>query len=479
MSVRWFSKNNGDDIQSYVASAPTLDPIEIARRTKLTAQAQELAASNLPNSQSSILSNAESQVIQLIEQYRQRRFEILLSELENTQSDIAKLNELPDLQNVWLIETQYDRDATQLVSEQSQLIRSLASNAQKRVKELERFKAQNKIQREPEYPLGSGRFLRYCLLIFLIVIEALFNAEFFSEGLSSGLLGGFSYAALLAAVNVLMSFFLGKTLVRLLFHADLAKKSLGLLSLIITLSFVFLMALAIAHIRDQLVIESVNPARMALTTLTNAPFDLGDLFSWLLLAVSIFFALGAMADGLTIDDLYPGYGPQARKTEAALNDYMDELDEVRQELEEMKSNALSELDRSVEKAQSSIAEYRHLIDRKKQIRLKFDQMMHDSNRVLESLLQMFRTENEIHRTDGQRPAYFNEIPRLKPLEMPWVEHDEQQLILHTRLMQTLASQSQDIRNKLNETFLRFMDRLTFVPIETLDPLKATNSSWQD
>ena len=478
MSVRWFSKQK-HDVQSYVASAPTLDPTEIARLANLSAQAQQLAANNLPNPQSSILSNAESQVIQSIELYRQKRFEILLSEYQQTQADIAKLNELPDLQNVWLIETQYDRDATQLVSEQSQLIRGLASNAQKRVRELERFKTQNKIQREPEYPLGSGRFLRYCLLIFLIVIEALFNAEFFSEGLSTGLLGGFTYAALLAAVNVLMSFFLGKTLIRLIFHSDPAKKAIGLMSLLMTLTFVFGMALGIAHIRDQLVIESTNPARMALSTLTLAPFDLGDLFSWLLLAVSISFALGALADGLTIDDLYPGYGPQARKTEAALNDYMDELDEVRQDLEEMKSNALAELDRSVEKAQSSISEYRHLIDRKKQIRLKFDQMVHDSNRVMETLLQIFRTENEMHRTDGQRPAYFNEIPRLKPLEMPWVEHDEQQLILHTRLMQTLTSQSQDIRNKLNETFLRFMDRLTFVPIETLDPLKTNHPSWQD
>jgi len=118
-----------------------------------------------------------------------------------------------------------------------------------------------------------------------------------------------------------------------------------------------------------------------------------------------------------------------------------------------------------------------LIDRKKQIRLRFEQMIHDSNRTLETLLQIFRTENEMHRSDGQRPAYFNEIPRLKPLELPWVEHDEQQLILHTRLMQTLTSQSQDIRNKLNETFMRFMDRLTFVPIETIDPLKTDHPTW--
>ena len=92
MSVRWFSKQK-HDVQSYVASAPTLDPTEIARLANLSAQAQQLAANNLPNPQSSILSNAESQVIQNIELYRQKRFEILLSEYQQTQADIAKLND--------------------------------------------------------------------------------------------------------------------------------------------------------------------------------------------------------------------------------------------------------------------------------------------------------------------------------------------------------------------------------------------------
>jgi hypothetical protein len=37
-----------------------------------------------------------------------------------------------------------------------------------------------------------------------------------------------------------------------------------------------------------------------------------------------------------------------------LNDYFEELDEVRQELEEFKLNALLDLEKSIEKAKSSI-----------------------------------------------------------------------------------------------------------------------------
>ncbi len=470
VSSLWASKSSLAAKQ-YNSNSDVLDVSEIDEHLGVTESARQLGSSNLPNPLSSSLSSMETQIVQTIERHRQKKFDQTMLELQKVQNDIAHLNELPDLQNVWLIETNFEREATQLVSEQSQLIRSLASNAQKKVRELHRFKEQNQLQREPEYPSSSSQFLRYCLLVFLIVIEALFNAEFFSEGLSSGLLGGFTYAASLAAINVLMSFFLGKSVVRLINHRKWPQKLAGLIALTLTICFVVMMAVAIAHIRDQLVLESLEPAKMALVELKNNLFEFSDLFSWLLFAVSVSFAFGAMMDGLLIDDLYPGYGAMARKSEAALNDYFEELDEVRQELEEFKLSALMELEKSIEKAKSSISNYRSFIDRKKTIKLHFEQILSDSDRALTLLIQHFRSENELARTDGLRPPHFDQLPALKNLEIPWVEQDEQQLILHTRLMQTLTSQSEDIRNKLHQTFQKYLDQLVFVPIDTLDPLQ--------
>jgi hypothetical protein len=470
VSSLWQSKSSLAAKQ-FNSESDLLDVSEIDEHLGITEAARQQGSANLPHPQSQTLSSTETQIVQTIERHRQKKFDQTMLDLQKVQNDIAQLNELPDLQNVWLIETNFEREATQLVSEQSQLIRSLASNAQKKVRELQRFKEQNQIQREPEYPSSSSQFLRYCLLVFLIVIEALFNAEFFSEGLSSGLLGGFTYAASLAAVNVLMSFFLGKSVVRLINHRKIAQKIVGAAALLFTIGFVVLMAVAIAHIRDQLVLESMEPAKMALVELKNNLFSFADLFSWLLFSVSVAFAFGAMMDGLFIDDLYPGYGALARKSEAALNDYFEELDEVRQELEEFKLNALLDLEKSIEKAKSSISNYRNFIDRKKTIKLHFEQILNDTERALSLLIQHYRSENELTRTDGLRPHYFDQLPALKTLEIPWVEQDEQQLILHTRLMQTLTSQSEDIRNKLHQTFQKYLDQLVFVPIDALDPLQ--------
>jgi hypothetical protein len=467
---RWPTSRSPLEAKTATAGLTILEASDLDQRLKVTQQARTLAANNLPNAQAQSLSGIELQIIQTIEQFRQKRFDSTLKALEGVQQDISQINELPDLQNIWLIESEFQKNASLIVSEQSHLVRRLASAAKRQVKELERFKKRHQLQRDADYPSSSGQFLRYCLLVFLIVVEALFNAEFFSEGLSSGLLGGFTYAASLAAVNILISFFMGKGLVRWIFHRDKANKAFGVLALVMTLGFVFCMALGIAHIRDQLVLESMDPARLALESLQAHPFVLGDLFSWLLLAVSLSFALGAMTDGLLIDDVYPGYGKMARQTQVALNDYLDELDEIRQELEDDKIQSLLDLDNSIENAKQSILQYRGLIEKKKSIRMQFNQMLSDSSRTLEVLIQHFRTENEIHRSDGVRPAYFDLSPTMKPLELPWVEQDEQQLILHTRLMQTLASQSQDIRDKLNQTFQHHLEQLTFVPIEELDPL---------
>lgn len=262
VSSLWLSKSSLAS-QQYSSNSDVLDVSDIDEHLGITQAARQLASSNLPNPQSQSLSSSETQIVQTIERHRQKKFDQTMLEMQKVQNEIAHLNELPDLQNVWLIETNFEREATQLVSEQSQLIRSLASNAQKKVRELHRFKEQNNLQREPEYPSSSSQFLRYCLLIFLIVIEALFNAEFFSEGLSSGLLGGFTYAASLAAINVLLSFFLGKSVIRLINHRKLTQKITGLIALMFTISFVIMMAVAIAHIRDQLVMESLEPAKMA------------------------------------------------------------------------------------------------------------------------------------------------------------------------------------------------------------------------
>jgi len=107
------------------------------------------------------------------------------------------------------------------------------------------------LEREANFPSSSGLMLRYSVLVFLIGVEGILNANFFAEGLSSGLIGGFIYAALLAGINVLGCFFLGKFAVPWIVSKPIAGKIFGSISIVFAACFMFFVAMSIGHIREQ------------------------------------------------------------------------------------------------------------------------------------------------------------------------------------------------------------------------------------
>jgi hypothetical protein len=68
--------------------------------------------------------------------------------------------------------------------------------------------------REANVRDASGWFLRCALPLFLVVVEAVMNGWFFTQGLEGGLVIGFACAALLSIVNVLIAAALGVYIVR-------------------------------------------------------------------------------------------------------------------------------------------------------------------------------------------------------------------------------------------------------------------------
>lgn len=123
---RFKSKSSPLESKTPIVSITSLEASDLDKRLNVTEQARKLAINNLPNAQAQSLSGIELQIIQTIEQFRQKRFESTLQSLDIVQQDISQINELPDLQNIWLIESEFQKNASQIVSEQSHLIRRLA-----------------------------------------------------------------------------------------------------------------------------------------------------------------------------------------------------------------------------------------------------------------------------------------------------------------------------------------------------------------
>ncbi len=450
-----------------------IDIDQLARELDLDGEARKLAEQGVPAADQSVLTMPEAKVIQRIEKVRREAIAWASVRLDSINQRLADCDVATLVNHALSAERSFERKAAGRVAEHDLLVRELASNAAARHRELEEFRAAHGISRPATYPEGSATFARYALLLALIVVEGVANAYFFSQGLESGLIGGFLAAGLFAAVNLLVSFVVGKFGVPFVFHSNAALKLLGIVAVLFGCVWVSTMGLTIAHFRDALVGDIAEPARAAWTALKASPLELHDIMSWLLFLISVLFAVFAFFDGLSSDDRYPGYGQVARRAKQAREEYLDEINGMRKELEELKDQELGELESDMQKVHTLVAEYTALLREKRWVRTKLEAALMDAENCADSLLKIFRDANVMHRRDGRRPPYFETRARLQPLVLPDFGADDDRTMIaeQERLVERLTTTVENARASIQAAFTTQTDKLK--PAETHVRLAAS------
>ena len=409
----------------------------IVEQFQLVKEAKRLAQMGLPAFHEKKPTGLELSVVEHVNQLREAAQREHLRRTEDIQSRVLGYELKHQSLQSDVLNAEFERQARKIMDEQGAWLKKLAYSAMTRFKELEAFKKKNGLEREANYPSTSGLVLRYSVLVFLVVVEGILNANFFAEGLSSGLIGGFVYAALLAAINVMGCFFLGKYALPWVFSKPPAGKLFGFLSLLFTACFMFTVAMSIGHIREQLMAASASPTRDAWEMMQNHFWGLSDLVSWFLVAMSMGFGIASVFDGLTIDDMYPGYGAVVRRCNSTRDEFEAEFEEIREELEDLKQEKLDLINHGFKTLHELIAGLRKLVLEKEALQREFADKLTQSEVVLYAVLRKFRMENEIARDDGLRPGYFDHLPSLDPVNVPRVSTDSEQALI--------AKLEQDIR----------------------------------
>jgi len=347
------------------------------------------------------------------------------------------------------------------MNERDTELRALAGAARNAQIELEKFRAAHGLQRDARWPVGATAFMMYSVVALLVVIEGALNAGFFAHGLDSGWLGGLSYAVGLALVNVVIAFGWGKYGVRYVLHRHPLIKIGGLLAIALAFGLIVGLGLGIAHFRDSLLSQAVDPARAALDAFQAHPFRLRDIMSWGLFFLSTFFGMVALADGFLIEDRYPGYGKLSRQTQQIIEDYESELEDLREELETLKGDELTRLDKVVKSAQATMAVYKIRIDEKDAAALRLSTALQNAENAVAALLGHFRSENELHRGGLARPRYFDQQPPLRQLPFPdfSTEEDRNELTMQGALVERLVGDVQTIRARIQEALSHKYDIL--------------------
>lgn len=443
---------------------PDLYPIDVEKITKdlkLLEDAKRFGEAGLPAHDAVALSGPEALVVQKIEKARQDYIDWAVFRLNVLSQNLGRRNVTQDVNRASQADKEFGRKASALLTENESVLSALGKTARMRTAELDEFKKKNNLIREANYPTASGFYLRCGLVLFLIVLEGAFNAGFFSQGMDSGLIGGFGMAALLAAMNVVVSFFVGKFLIRLVNHVNVIRKAFGFSFVLASFVYTMFVGLGISHYRDALMGGAQEPHKAALDVLLQNPFHLQDIFSWVLFGISLFFGVIAIFDGLYSDDIYPGYGSVSRRTQLAIDDYEDELIELRGDLERVKNEELLALDKVVQESQSSMAIFESLVDDKRLAGARLVTALRDADNSLEALLRRFRIENELYRKGVRRPDYFDQPVDMRAISMPdfSTDADEAALDEQRTLVKDLLSDVEGIRARIQAAFNQQFDRL--------------------
>ena len=407
----------------------SLEIDSIVDKFQLVKEAKRLAALGLPSFHEKKPTQKETEVVEHLNLMREEVQRDYIRQTEDLHAKVVGMELTYKALQSDVLNAEFERQTRKLMDEQGDWLKKLAYNAMVRFKELEVFKKKNGLEREANYPSSSGLILRYSVLVFLVGIEGVLNANFFAEGLSSGLIGGFVYAALLAGINVLGCFFLGRFTVPWIVSKPIAGKLFGAISVVFALCFMLMVAMSIGHIREQLMAGAANPTQQAWAAMQTHFFGLNDLVSWFLVAISLGFAIAAIFDGLTIDDIYPGYGAMVRRCHQTRDEFDAEFEEVKEELEDLKQEKLDLINQGFKTLHELSASLKKLLLEKEALVRECTDKVSQTEVVLYAVIRKFRIENAIAREDGLRPSYFDSLPSLKPVSMPRLDNVKENALL--------------------------------------------------
>jgi hypothetical protein len=468
---QWLTSSPAD---SYKKGHPDLNPIDVPQLVAelgLLAEARRLGEKNIPATDETSLTGPEAQALQRVEKCRQDYVDWAKTRLAVINTDLQRQEIAGRINQARQADREFERRAAALLSEQEAILRSFGQASASRKQELEDFKSEHGLKRDARYPTHAWAVVGYALLPLMTVFEGAVNAQFFATGVTGGLIEGFGLAFMLAGVNVLIAYLLGRFFVRFVHHRRLALKLCGVGALALSVIAMAAIGLGIAHYRDALNAENAEAARAALEAYKAHPLDLKDVFSWVLFGVTVMFGGGALYDGLKADDSYPGYGRLARAARDAEENYESELDHLRTKVNELKDEELELLEETVRHASASITRFSELIQSKSAAHSRLMTALRDADNSLEAVLKQFRTENQLHRT-APRPRYFSESPQLRYLELPDFDtaNDERALQEQKDLVAILEREVQDIRGRIQAAFNSQFDRLK--PLNSNFPVKV-------
>lgn len=273
----------------------------------------------------------------------------------------------------------------------------------KRLEDLRKFRQDNRLHREPNYPDAQWRIFSWGVVAILFLVESIANSVFLAKGNELGVVGAYGVAFGISLANLLPPFFAFGPLSRNFVHTNFQRRLLAWISTSAYTAIAFTLNLGVAHYREVSGSLIGDAGVEVVSRMTQNPLGLQDAESWLLLVLGLIFSLIAFFDGYKLDDAYPGYGKLDRLRAKARAAHRDELDEVSGRLEESRDEALGAVKRTADKAREQPRERQRIATNRRRLIEDFRRYVDDLERAGAELIAEYREANRSARPDGLIP----------------------------------------------------------------------------
>jgi hypothetical protein len=389
----------------------------VADQLQLTKHGSERGANNRPAADTQILDDIEHQIVERMESHKQAAHSIYLDQLETYDQRMTALNfeervaiiqqAAPEAVGDFRAEATVGRD------ELFGLRRRLCDSEMER----DLFRQRHRIARPARLSSPGETVLKVGVLAVLFVIEVAINGGFLAKSNEQGLLGGAFQAVSFAALNIIVSFLCGLVPIRLLNRRFGFFKLLGFLSLLAYLAFAASLNLTLSHLREIPPSLTDDVGHQVLLRLTNTPFMLNDVNSWVFFGIGFAFSLVAMADGLLFTDPFFGYGALERRCTDAADQFTARkaaLIEMLQEIRDAAGDAMNDAVRDLAVRRS---EYDAILQARGALSQRFTEHQNHIERACRALLAIYREANR-RRRQAPEPAYWSKpyvLERIPPI----------------------------------------------------------------
>ena len=315
------------------------DAEKVAKELNLEKIGAEKGTKNQPSADSQIPDEIESQIQERIEAAKSTANEAAENEILIYNERISNLDFEGHFSEL--------RQAGPLaISDiQSQIQRGLNEmNTRRRKlldveKEFSYFRSYNGLEyRTAKLTTPTGTFLRFLIILIMIVLETYFNGTYLAKGSTQGLIGGIFEAASFALLNIGFSIILTLYMIKQIVRNGLIWKLIGVVGILAWLAVVLVINLGLAHYREVAATFAEGAGSDILVRIVENPFGLVELESWMLFAIGVLFATVTLVDIITFSDIYPGYTKRQMRWDEEHEEYKDEFDSLIQELDDIKED---------------------------------------------------------------------------------------------------------------------------------------------